>query len=246
MQKQNFKTIILVCALLLGVLPSAALADTTSTRQALDQLQSFAPALGASGITGSAQTTGLPANHPVALACAANGTDPTAVMLIPGPLGVAPSGSDDGMSTPDSASEPSNPVVKACENGRIIIRVETPRFYAHHIGDEIPISIQILADDGVKFNFASLLQDILAFDGSSFILIPVRKIEIASHPATDRPHATLYGIDLSVQSFVPADAYFQSRPALCHRRSTRRDATQLAVADHTRLPDHHLACGRQP
>ncbi len=135
-------------------------------------------------------------------ACTTVQADPGMVIFVPDPLGFAPGGGADQFSSPPPELKPKNPVIKDCERGRIIMRVENRRFYAYHVGDEIPISIKILVDDSVQLNFASLKQDVIGFDGSDFQLIPVRQVDIASRPDPHRPHTILYGIELKVQTFV--------------------------------------------
>lgn len=120
----------------------------------------------------------------------------------PDPLGLAPGGAADALSTTQPSPRAVNPAIKACESGRIIVRVQNKRFYAYHVGDEIPISVQILVDDGVQLDFTSLKQQVLGFGGSDFQLIPVRVVSIASRPYEHRPHSTLYGLELAVQTFV--------------------------------------------
>lgn len=134
--------------------------------------------------------------------CSTGDVDPRSIAFVPDPLGMAPGGAPDSLSAPPAEMRPVNPVIKKCEGGRIIMRVETKRFYAYHVGDEIPISILILVDDGVQLKLTSLNQQIIGFQGSDFLMIPVRVVKIASRPYQGRPHSTLYGIQLSVQTFV--------------------------------------------
>jgi hypothetical protein len=157
----------------------------------------------ATGTTSGAQPNAS-APNPVSSGdpCAPVKADPRSIFFNPDPLGVAPGGNPDQLTTPAVELKPVNPVMKSCEGGRIIMRIENKRYHSYHIGDEVPISIKIVADDGVQFNFTSLNQLMLGFEGSDFQLIPVRVVDIASRPYSGRPHSTLYGIELAVQTFI--------------------------------------------
>jgi hypothetical protein len=160
----------------------------------------------ASQVSGTASGAQSNANTPSSVAsgqpCAPLKEDPRSIFFNPDPLGSGPGGNPDQLTTPAVELKPVNPVSKSCEGGRIIIRVENKRNHSYHIGDEITISIKILADDGVQFNFTSLNQLMLGFEGSDFELIPVRVVDIASRPYARRAHSTIYGIELAVQTFV--------------------------------------------
>ena len=158
----------------------------------------------ASGGAGSAKSAAGSGSAP-ALGddpCSSSIGDVGSIVFEPDPLGMAPGGSADSLSPPTSDLRPANPVIKKCEGGRIIVRVENKRFYAYHIGDEILISVTILADDGVQLNLTSLNQQVLGFEGSDFLMVPVRVVSVASRPYSGRPNSTIYGIQLSVQTFV--------------------------------------------
>jgi hypothetical protein len=160
----------------------------------------------ASQVSGTASSAQPNASVPSSVAsgdpCAPLKADPRSLFFTPDPLGVAPGGGPDQLTSPATDLKPLSLVIKTCEGGRIIMRVENKRNHSYHIGDEIPISIKILADDGVQFNFTSLNQLMLGFEGSDFQLIPVRVVDIASRPYSGRPHSTLYGIELAVQTFI--------------------------------------------
>ena len=155
------------------------------------------------GTTGGAQAAGIASGTSTSQdPCSPVKPDPRSILFTPDPLGSAPGGSPDQLVTPPLELKPTNPVMKVCEGGRIIIRVQNKRYHSYHIGDEVPIEIKILADDGVRLDFSSLTQKMLGFEGSDFQLIPVRVVDIASRPYDKRPHSTLYGIELAVQTFV--------------------------------------------
>jgi hypothetical protein len=163
-----------------------------------------APGASLSGIASGAQSSssGAPSSGASDDPCSSSLPDRSSIVIEPDPLGVAPGGGADQLTEPSPSIRAKNPAIKKCEGGRIIVRVESKRFYGYHIGDELPLSIQIVADDGVQLNFDSLNQQIVGFNGSDYQLIPVRAVSIASHPYSGRPHSTLYGIELSVQTFV--------------------------------------------
>jgi hypothetical protein len=158
----------------------------------------------AAGVTGGAPSASGKQPSPGASddPCSSILPDRSSIIIEPDPLGVAPGGGVDQLSEPSPVIRAKNPAIKKCEGGRILMRVESKRFYGYHLGDELPITIQIVADDGVQLNFDSLNQEILGFNGADFQLIPVRAVSIASRPYPSRPHSTLYGIELSVQTFV--------------------------------------------
>lgn len=68
------------------------------------------------------------------------------------------------------APKSANPVRKVCENGRIEIRVGSHRNYTYRTLDMISVTIIIEAEKNIRFDYTSLMQKTLAFDGSDFTL----------------------------------------------------------------------------
>jgi hypothetical protein len=188
------------------VLPNPSVKSTTSAAPAatLSPLTAVDPFVLTAGVTRSASpATGKPSAPGASKdPCSSILPDHSSIIIEPDPLGVAPGGGADQLSEPSPSIRSKNPAIMACEGGRILVKVASKRFYGYHLGDELPISIEIVADDGVQLNFDSLNQQIIGFNGSDFQLIPVRAVSVASRPYPGRPHSTLYGIELSVQTFV--------------------------------------------
>ncbi len=133
--------------------------------------------------------------------CSIAVADPRTVNAVPDPVGFAPGGTEDRLTAPTEELKPANPVMMTCEHGRIVVKVETKRFHTYHLGDEIPISIKIVADNSVQLDFSSLEHGTVGLEGSDFDLIPGRVIDIASR-AVPKDHVTIYSVNLAVQSFV--------------------------------------------
>ena len=190
--------------------PSAAAAPMTAATPTAtpSPLAAVDPFLLSAGVTGGAGGAAASAagkqSAPGASKdpCSSVLPDHSSIIIEPDPLGVAPGGGADQLSEPSPNIRSKNPAVMACEGGRILVKVSAKRFYGYHLGDELPISIQIVVDDGVQLNFDSLNQQILGFNGSDFQLIPLHAISVASRAVPNHPHSTLYDIELPVQTFV--------------------------------------------
>lgn len=126
-----------------------------------------------------------------------------------------PYGEDGGYSqpTPPPEPKPQNPVQKICEDGRIIIQVGNAQHFGHRIMDLIEITVVIVADKDVKFDFTSLEKGVIGFDGSDFDLAKTqpegalppgqKAVTIRSAPFNKDGSKIIYRIDLIVQSSVP-------------------------------------------
>lgn len=80
---------------------------------------------------------------------------------------------DTGGTTTAKRTDPpksSNPVRKVCENGNIDIRVGSFRNYGYRTLDLISVTIIIESAPDVRFDYTSLKQKTLSFDGSDFYL----------------------------------------------------------------------------
>lgn len=80
---------------------------------------------------------------------------------------------DTGGTTTAKRTDPpksANPVRKVCENGTIDIRVGSPRNYGFRTLDLISVTIIIESAPDYRFDYSSLRQKTLAFDGSDFYL----------------------------------------------------------------------------
>jgi len=110
--------------------------------------------------------------------------------------------------------KPANPVQKVCENGRIIIQVGNGQHFGHRIMDLVEVTVLIVADNDVKFDFSSLQKGVIGFEGQDFDLAkphPLGALAPGQSPYTIRsaPYKqgqTIYRIDLIVQSSVPKTA----------------------------------------
>lgn len=115
---------------------------------------------------------------------------------------------DTATPTPPEDPKPANPVQKICEGGKIVIQVGNLQHFGHHIMDHVGITVLILADDSVMFDFSSVEKGILGFDGQEFDLAKKDALPPGQKAVTieKRPYAkgkTLYVIQLVVQSSVP-------------------------------------------
>jgi hypothetical protein len=103
--------------------------------------------------------------------------------------------------TPAADAKPVNPVIKACENGKIKIMVGNEQQFGNRIGAIVEVRILLLIDDGVTVDFASLQRGTLNFDGTDrFHLAKDNPVTIAKEQKNGK---TLYTIDMRLQSFVP-------------------------------------------
>ncbi len=110
--------------------------------------------------------------------------------------------------------KPANPVQKVCEDGKIIIQVGNGQHFGHRIMDLVEVTVLIVADDSVKFDFTSLEKGVIGFEGQDFDLAkpyPLGALAPGQSPVTIKsaPYKkgqTIYRIDLIVQSSVPKKA----------------------------------------
>jgi hypothetical protein len=110
--------------------------------------------------------------------------------------------------------KPANPVQKVCEDGRIIIQVGNGQHFGHRIMDLVEVTVLIVADENVKFDFSSLEKGVIGFEGQDFDLAkpyPLGALAPGQAPvkiqsAPYKKGQTIYRIDLIVQSSVPKKA----------------------------------------
>ena len=94
---------------------------------------------------------------------------------------------DTGGTTTAKRTDPpksSNPVRKVCENGNIEIKVGSFRNYGYRTLDLISVTVIIESAPEVRFDFTSLRQKTIAFDGSDFYLFgePNESVFISETP----------------------------------------------------------------
>ncbi len=99
---------------------------------------------------------------------------------------------------PEPEPVPENPVMKVYENGRITVLVGSSRHFGYRIGDILPLSILVLADQDVRLNFDAIERGVLSADGSDFEVVEPAKARLVQQ-ASGR---NIYRIDLTLRSFV--------------------------------------------
>lgn len=154
-----------------------------------------------------------PAAQAAGQACGVQLSAGTAVAQAPPQFPGYPNGEGSGVAQPQVPEDPKpqNPVQKICEDGRIIIQVGNEQHFGHRIMDLVEITVIILADEGVKFDFSSLDKGVIGFDGSNFDLakaqpegaLPRGAKAVTIRQAPWKDGKILYRIDLIVQSSVP-------------------------------------------
>lgn len=137
-------------------------------------------------------------------------TTPAAVAQVPPGFPGFP-GEEPTPAEPAEDPKPQNPVQKVCEDGRIMIQVGNGQHFAHRIMGLVEVTVLIVADNNVKFDFSSLQKGVIGFEGQDFDLAkpyPLGALAPGQAPYTIRsaPYKegqTIYRIDLVVQSSVP-------------------------------------------
>lgn len=125
-----------------------------------------------------------------------------------------PDGEEQPPAAPPEDPKPANPVQKVCENGRIMIQVGNSQHFGHRIMDLVEVTVIIIADDAIKFDFSSMEKGVIGFEGQDFDLAkpyPLGGLAPGVKPYTIRQAKyqegkTIYRIDLVVQSSVPKKA----------------------------------------
>lgn len=126
---------------------------------------------------------------------------------------------------------PPNPAVKACEGGRIQMRVEAPRHFGHRLMDPIRVRILLAVDPSVVIDMQSLARGVLALNGQEFDLVPHGALGQGQSPVDVemrrlRDGRNLLKIELVVQSTVPPSVapYLLFRLDLRYALGNIRDA----------------------
>lgn len=95
----------------------------------------------------------------------------------------------------EQAEDPSpvNPAQKSLESGKVMIVVGSQRHFGYRIGEVIPVTVVIAADDGIKVNIETLKRNVLAADGSDFEISepPIFIEEVRDGKAVTRIHLRL-------------------------------------------------------
>lgn len=92
---------------------------------------------------------------------------------------------------------PENPVTKMYEGGRFAVQVSTDRHYGYRIGNEVKLTVVVLAAPDVKMDFDDLKKHILVAGGADFELIDYRIT-----PASTREGLNAWKIELTLQSML--------------------------------------------
>lgn len=94
-----------------------------------------------------------------------------ALLLLLGMVGVSNAQDFDEWETPtQSEPAPQNPVQKQYADGKVIVVVQSPRHYGHHIGDVMSIEVVIASDPAVSINLDAIQRGMLNPGGSDFEL----------------------------------------------------------------------------
>lgn len=114
---------------------------------------------------------------------------------------VAAHAQEDGFPFPPQApaaeAVPVNPSVKNIESGKVMVVVGSPRHFAYHIGEVIPVTVVVSVDSGIKVNFSSLNRKILSVQGSDFELLETPVIS-----SVEKNGKTVHTVQLLMRSWV--------------------------------------------
>lgn len=160
-------------------------------------------------------TTGQPNMNAAGAASQSCGivSTPTAIAQVPPGFPGFPGEEEPPAAEPEDP-KPANPVQKVCEDGRIMIQVGNGQHFGHRIMDLVEVTVLIVADENVKFDFSSLEKGVIGFEGQDFDLAkpyPLGALAPGQAPvkiqsAPYKKGQTIYRIDLIVQSSVPKKA----------------------------------------
>lgn len=90
-----------------------------------------------------------------------------------------------------------NPVQQFYEGGKLTVVVGTTRNFGWRIGDVIPVTVVMSAEDGVRINIDTLLRRVIAHEGSDFKLVgSPRLVE------TRQGNRNILVIELNLRSWV--------------------------------------------
>lgn len=98
---------------------------------------------------------------------------------------------------PAADPSPANPAQLQFEGGKLIVVIGATRHFGYRIGEQIPLTIVISADPGVRVNIEGITRSVLSSDGSDFELVekPVVRTET-------RGNKTVYKVQLKLRSWV--------------------------------------------
>lgn len=110
-----------------------------------------------------------------------------------------------------SLRRPAPQAEKSCEGGRIRMQVMSERHFGHRIMDPVNIRVLLSVDPSVVVDFQSLSRGTVAFNGQEFDLVSPLALSPSQSPVNVQSRRmpdgrVFYGIDLIVQSSVPASA----------------------------------------
>lgn len=92
---------------------------------------------------------------------------------------------------------PVNPAQKLLESGKVMVVVGSPRHFGYRIGEVIPVTVVISADQGVNVNTEMLKRNVLAAEGSDFETVDAPLII-----KEEQNGKTIYRIHLRLRSWV--------------------------------------------
>lgn len=98
---------------------------------------------------------------------------------------------------PAADPAPVNPTQLSLESGKVMVVVGSPRHFGYRIGEVIPLTIVISADENVHINIDGITRGVLAAEGSDF--------ELAGKPTMvkeKRGNRTVYRIQLQLRSWA--------------------------------------------
>ena len=98
---------------------------------------------------------------------------------------------------PAADPSPVNPVQMSLEGGKILVVIGSPRHFGYRIGEVIPVTLVISADQDVFINIDSISRGVLQAEGSDF--------ELAGKPLvaqSSRGNKKVYRIHLKLRTWV--------------------------------------------
>lgn len=135
-----------------------------------------------------------------------------------------------------SPARPPNPATKACEGGRIQMRVEAARHFGNRIMDPVRVTVLLNFEPTTIIDLDSLRRGTLTFNGQEFDLVwPTALLSGQSPVNVEMRHmrngSVLLKIDLLLQSSVPSSVapYLVFRLDLRYAMGNIRDAQGQAT-----------------
>lgn len=135
-----------------------------------------------------------------------------------------------------SSARPTNPATKACEGGRIQMRVEATRHFGHRIMDPVRVTVLLNFEPTTIIDLESLRSGALTFNGQEFDLVSPTALPSGQSPVDVearrmRNGSVLLKIELLLQSSVPSSVapYLVFRLDLRYAMGNIRDAQGQAT-----------------